>query len=66
MDKSMTYTEAMKRLEEIMTKIQSGDVDIDNLTKELAEAQELIVFCRNRIYKVEEDVKNIIDSLSQE
>lgn len=62
----MTYTEAMKRLEEIMTKIQSGDVDIDNLTKELAEAQELIVFCRNRIYKVEEDVKNIIDSLSQE
>lgn len=62
----MTYTEAMKRLEEIMTKIQSGDVDIDNLTKELAEAQELIVFCRNRIYKVEEDIKNIIDSLSQE
>lgn len=62
----MTYTEAMKRLEEIMTKIQSGDVDIDNLTKELAEAQELITFCRNRIYKVEEDVKNIIDSLSQE
>lgn len=62
----MTYTEAMKRLEEIMTKIQSGDVDIDNITKELAEAQELIVFCRNRIYKVEEDVKNIIDSLSQE
>lgn len=62
----MTYTEAMKRLEEIMTKIQSGDVDIDNLTKELAEAQELIVFCRDRIYKVEEDVKNIIDSLSQE
>ena len=56
----------MKRLEEIMTKIQSGDVDIDNLTKELAEAQELITFCRNRIYKVEEDVKNIIDSLSQE
>lgn len=62
----MTYTEAMKRLEEIMTKIQSGNVDIDNLTKELAEAQELIVFCRNRIYKVEEDVENIIDSLSQE
>ncbi|MBR6648654.1 MAG: exodeoxyribonuclease VII small subunit [Bacteroidaceae bacterium] len=66
MDKSMTYTEAMKRLEEIMTKIQSGDVDIDNLTKELADAQELIAFCRNRIFKVEEDVKNIIDSLSQE
>lgn len=62
----MTYTEAMKRLEEIMTKIQSGDVDIDNLTKELADAQELIAFCRNRIFKVEEDVKNIIDSLSQE
>lgn len=54
------------RLEEIMNKIQSGGVDIDELAKILAEAQELIAFCRNHIYKVEEDVKGIIDSLDVE
>ena len=38
---------------------------IDKLTKELAEAQELINFCRDHIYKVEEDVKAIIETLDE-
>ena len=66
MNKELTYSEAVKRLEEIMNKIQSGGVDIDELTKILAESQELIAFCRNHIYKVEEDVKGIIGSLGVE
>ena len=49
MNKELTYSEAVKRLEEIMNKIQSGGVDIDELTKILAEAQELIAFCRNEL-----------------
>ena len=66
MNKELTYKEALMRLEEIMNKIQSGGVDIDELAKILAEAQVLIAFCRNHIYKVEEDVKGIIDSLDVE
>ena len=66
MNKELTYSEAVKRLEEIMNKVQSGSVDIDELTMILAEAQELIAFCRNHIYKVEEDVKGIIGSLDAE
>ena len=65
MDEKLTYSAAVARLEEIMTQIQSGSVDIDKLTKELAEAQELIAFCRGHIYKVEEDVKAIIDTLDE-
>ena len=65
MNKELTYSEAVKRLEEIMNKVQSGSVDIDKLTKELAEAQELINFCRDHIYKVEEDVKAIIETLDE-
>ena len=66
MNKELTYKEALTRLEEIMDKIQSGSVDIDELTRILAEAQELIAFCRSHIYKVEEDVKGIIGSLDAE
>ena len=66
MNKELSYKEALTRLEEIMDKIQSGSVDIDELTRILAEAQELIAFCRSHIYKVEEDVKGIISSLDAE
>ena len=65
MNENITYSAAMARLEEIMSHIQGGNVDIDKLTQELAEAQQLIDFCRSRIFKVE-DVKKMLDTLSDE
>ena len=55
--KKMTYTEALDRLEEIMGKIQSGRIDIDELSGLLKEAQQLVKFCRDKIYKVDEEIK---------
>ncbi|MBR2637343.1 MAG: exodeoxyribonuclease VII small subunit [Bacteroidaceae bacterium] len=60
MSDKMTYNMALARLEEIMAHIQSGNMDVEKLTHELSEAQELIKFCRNRIYKIDEEVKAMI------
>ena len=38
MDKKLNYTQAMQRLEEIVAKIESGEMDIDSLTDNLKEA----------------------------
>ena len=59
--KKMTYAEAMARLEEIMGKVQSGRIDIDELAGLLKEAQELVKFCREKLYKVDEDIKALTD-----
>lgn len=59
--KKMTYSEAMTRLEEIMGKIQGGKVDIDELTGVLKEAQELVKFCRDKLYKVDEEIKALTE-----
>ena len=56
---NMTYAEAMARLEEIMGKIQGGKIDIDELAGLLKEAQELVKFCREKIYKVDEEIKSL-------
>lgn len=55
--KKMTYAEAMNRLEEIVGKVQDGRIDIDELAGLLKEAQELINFCREKLYKVDEEIK---------
>ena len=59
--KKMTYAEAMARLEEIMSKIQGGKIDIDELAGLLKEAQELVKFCREKIYKVDEEIKSLTE-----
>ncbi len=59
--KKMTYAEAMARLEEIMGKVQGGRIDIDELAGLLKEAQELVKFCREKIYKVDEEIKALTE-----
>ena len=61
-----SYSQAVARLEEIMQAIQSGSVEIDTLYRLLKEADELIKFCRTRLYEVDEDVKMLLDSMNEE
>lgn len=61
MEEKKTYKEAIRRLEEIVGKIEDGEMDIDSLADNLKEAKELIDFCKSKLLKVEEEVNNIIN-----
>lgn len=60
MDK-MTYSEAVARLEEIMGIVQGGKIDVDELSGLLKEASALVKFCRAKLYKVDEEVKALLE-----
>lgn len=60
MDK-MTYSEAVARLEEIMETVQGGKIDVDELSGLLKEASTLVKFCRAKLYKVDEEVKTLLE-----
>lgn len=57
----MTYEQAMKRLEDIVKKIESGEMDIDSLTTQLKEAKTLVEFCKEKLTNVEAEVKKCLD-----
>lgn len=59
-----TYTQAITRIEEIMDAVQDGKLDVDELSGLLKEAAELVKFCRNKLYKVDEEVKALLDGIS--
>jgi exodeoxyribonuclease VII small subunit len=65
-NREYSYSQAVARLEEIMQAIQSGSVEIDTLYRLLREADELIKFCRTRLYEVDEEVKMLLDSMNEE
>lgn len=66
MDNNMTYAQAMERLEAIMNDVQGGKMDIDSLTDVLKEADEMVKFCKNKLYKVDEEVKAVLQNISEE
>ncbi|WP_294594875.1 exodeoxyribonuclease VII small subunit [uncultured Phocaeicola sp.] len=59
--KKETYTEAMKRLEAIVARIESNELDIDELGDNLKEAQKLIKYCREKLYKTDVEIKKMLD-----
>jgi exodeoxyribonuclease VII small subunit len=64
MAEKKTYEEAMKRLEEIVSQIDNGTLDIDSLSKNLKEAQTLLAFCRDKLYKVDTEIKKLLEAES--
>ena len=66
MEQEYTYATAVARLEEILQLVQNSNEDIDRLYKLLKEADELVKFCRARLYEVDEEVKSILGSLGAE
>lgn len=55
-----TYTEALKRLEAIVAKIEGNELDIDELGEKLKEAQKLIKFCRDKLYKTDLEIQKML------
>ena len=63
---NLTYTQAVERLEEIMSSIQGGGMDVDKLAVALKEASELVRFCREKLFKVDEEVKLLLENMDDE
>ena len=54
------YGRAVEELEGILERIQSGGVDIDDLTREVKRAVELIKLCKSKIEKTELEIKEVV------
>lgn len=63
--KEINYGAAMKQLEEIVRRMESDDLDIDSLGKELLSAKELLKVCRDKLTKTEAEIQKIQNQTQQ-
>ena len=56
----MKYEEAIKNLESIVSMMESGKLDLDQLEEKLKEAQQLIKLCRDKLTKTDEDISKLL------
>jgi exodeoxyribonuclease VII small subunit len=58
--KKVNYEAAVSRLEEIVRKMESDELDIDQLAAQLKEAQTLIKLCKDKLTKTDEEIKKLL------
>ena len=58
---NIKYEEAVQQLENIVQKLENGELNIDELSNELKNAQKLISLCRQRLTKTDEEIQKILN-----
>ncbi len=61
--KEISYEAAYEELQEIVTRIEEGDIGVDELAAKVKRAAELIKFCKEKLKSVEEDVNQVVKGM---
>ena len=61
MSKEPTYTEAIAEIEEILEKIESGELDVDGLTEKVKRVADLLAICKKKLKTTEQEIRKVIE-----
>ena len=61
--KEESYNEAIEKLRRIVAEIDRDELDVDLLSEKVKEASRLIKLCKEKLYKVDTDVRNVLEEL---
>ncbi len=57
----LTYEQAMQRIEDIVRQVENNEIGIDSLTEKLKEARALVKQCKEQLYAVDKDIRDILN-----
>ena len=58
--KKETYSQAMERLEKIVSQIDNNELEIDELAVNIKEGNEIIAFCSDKLTKADREVQKLL------
>jgi len=59
---AISYEEALQELEEIREALEEDLVSVDELSEKVKRAYELIAFCKQKLFKTEEKLKEFANN----
>jgi exodeoxyribonuclease VII small subunit len=65
-EKEIKYTEAFDELQQIVEEIESGEISVDELSEKVKRASVLIAVCKEKLFKTEDDVNQILKELESD
>jgi len=64
MTEEITYTEAYKELQVIVSEMETSEITIDLLDGKIKRAADLIKICKAKLHKTEENVQKILEEIN--
>lgn len=65
MSDNLNYTKAFEELQQIVSDLEEGEVNVDELSEKVKRASTLIAICKSKLTETEEDVNKILKDLDQ-
>ncbi|MCY2686814.1 exodeoxyribonuclease VII small subunit [Salinimicrobium sp. TH3] len=66
MGTKLTYTEAFAELQQIVLEMENAEISIDELDARVKRASFLLKFCREKLYKTEQNVLETLKTIETE
>ncbi|MDI9338018.1 MAG: exodeoxyribonuclease VII small subunit [Alphaproteobacteria bacterium] len=60
---NLTYSQAYTALQNIVNKIEKGDIEIDELSTEIKNAMQLFEICQAKLTSTELDIQEIMNQI---
>ena len=57
---NLSFEESLEKLEEIVNRLESGDVPLDDAIDEFNNAMQLVKICENKLSSAEESIAKIV------
>jgi exodeoxyribonuclease VII small subunit len=64
--KSIGYDKAVRQLEEVVSRIQSGEMGLEEMRKEVKSALDLIRQCKSQLHDIETDIERLLETEMEE
>ncbi|PWD99083.1 exodeoxyribonuclease VII small subunit [Marinilabilia rubra] len=63
--KKLSYNEAITEIEEILERMESDELDVDELSEKVKRVSELVTYCRNKLKTTEEEVEKVLKEMEE-
>ncbi|MCA9561965.1 MAG: exodeoxyribonuclease VII small subunit [Myxococcales bacterium] len=62
----LSYSDAVRELEDILAKIEDAEIDVDQLSDHVGRAAQLLKLCRQRIGRAEMQVRDVLKDMEED
>ena len=62
---NLSFEESLEKLEEIVNKLENGDVPLDDAIDEFNKAMKLVKLCNNKLTAAEESIAKIVQDTGE-
>lgn len=62
-EKKISFNDAVEELEEILSLIEAGKLDVDELSGKVKRASALLSLCQSKLTDTEEEINKIIEDM---